>query len=446
MGPTTLKRIGDLNALPRSMPAGRRVVVVTGGHLSTCPRMLKAADALHETGFDVRVVSTRFVPWATATDVDVMSTRSWQWQVVDYSKPSGGLLRISSALRTRAARLWVERVAGAGRTPLGVAAAAYSRVHHELVAAVAQSPADFIYGGTGSALAATFAAARRAGIPYALDLEDFHTGEHGVDDPFRDSLAEAIEERVLAGARFLTTSSDAMAAAYQSKYGVTSSVIHNVVPLPSAPPDLNRSADQPLRLYWFSQTIGPRRGIQDIINAAGLAKVPFELHLRGRPADGYLEHLHKLQSAVAPSLKIVHHPPAPPDAMVDVAREFDIGLATELPSPMNHAICLSNKLFTYVAAGLAIVCSDTPAQREFAGSLGLGAALYRPGDVATLSDHLLRWHSNRPALVIARRVAWAAAQRRWRWDHRDERDALVNLVERATATAVESADAHRHHR
>ena len=33
-----------------------RICVVTAGHLSTSPRMLKAADALHAAGYHVRVV------------------------------------------------------------------------------------------------------------------------------------------------------------------------------------------------------------------------------------------------------------------------------------------------------------------------------------------------------------------------------------------------------
>ena len=60
-------------------------------------------------------------------------------------------------------------------TPLFVRA--YSRVHDELVASVAAEPADLVYGGTTGALAAVAEAARRLGVPYGLDLEDFHTGE-----------------------------------------------------------------------------------------------------------------------------------------------------------------------------------------------------------------------------------------------------------------------------
>ena len=52
-----------------------RVTVVTSGHPSTCPRMLKSADALAADGYDIRVVATCHEPWAAEADVDVASRR-----------------------------------------------------------------------------------------------------------------------------------------------------------------------------------------------------------------------------------------------------------------------------------------------------------------------------------------------------------------------------------
>src|SRR6185295_4486817 len=71
------------------MPRPARITVVTSGHLSTCPRMLKSADALASAGYDVTVVATRHEAWATETDVDVRSRRRWPVQVVDYRREAG---------------------------------------------------------------------------------------------------------------------------------------------------------------------------------------------------------------------------------------------------------------------------------------------------------------------------------------------------------------------
>ena len=37
-------------------------------------------------------------------------------------------------------------------------------------------------------------------------------------------------------------------------------VIHNTFALPPQPPDVSRADPSRLRVYWFSQTIGPGRG------------------------------------------------------------------------------------------------------------------------------------------------------------------------------------------
>ena len=70
-----------------------------------------------------------------------------------------------------------------------------------------------------------------------------------------------------------------------------------------------------LRLYWFSQTIGAGRGLEEVVRAVGLAGIPAELHLRGRPANGYLETLRALTTTAAPKARIFVHEPSPPDEM-----------------------------------------------------------------------------------------------------------------------------------
>src|SRR5438093_5578557 len=50
-------------------------------------------------------------------------------------------------------------------------------------------------------------------------------------------------------------------------YGVRPLPIHNTFSI--VPADANKRADGPLRLYWFSQTLGAGRGLEDVIRAAG---------------------------------------------------------------------------------------------------------------------------------------------------------------------------------
>jgi hypothetical protein len=80
-------------------------------------------------------------------------------------------------------------------------------------------------------------AASRLGVPYGLDLEDFHSGEdHGSAAALTGQLATRVEGAVLPPAAFLTTSSAEIADAYRATYGVGAVVIHNTFPLPRRPP------------------------------------------------------------------------------------------------------------------------------------------------------------------------------------------------------------------
>ena len=43
---------------------------------------------------------------------------------------------------------------------------------------------------------------------------------------------------------------------------------------------------------------------------------------------------------------------------------FDVGLALERPENANYSRTVTNKLFSYLLAGLAVAASDTPGQRQ----------------------------------------------------------------------------------
>ena len=161
--------------------------------------------------------------------------------------------------------------------------------------------------------------------------------------------------------------------------------------------------------------------------------VPFgaELALRGRPQSGYLESLRALAASHAPELRIVHPAPAPPDQMIDLARGFDVGLALEQMTPRNRQLCVTNKPFTYIMAGVAVAISDTPGQHALGVDLREGAALVPPGDVDALAATFAQWMREPARLDGAKRAAWQAAVRRWRWDHELERGRLCAAVREA---------------
>ena len=80
-------------------------------------------------------------------------------------------------------------------------------------------------------------------------------------------------------------------------------------------------------------------------------------------------------------------------------------------------------------AGLPLLLSDTPAQREMAAHLGEAARLVRLEDVDAMAAALDDLVADPARLKRARTRAWELAQRRYNWDV--EKDKFLSAVERA---------------
>jgi len=402
-----------------------RICIVTAGHLATCPRMVKAADAL-STRHDVRVVSARSIEWASAADESLRRHARWRWTPISYGADAP-FEYVTSGARQRASRA-VARMLGPTVVPASVATRALSRAHDELVSAALAEPADLYYAGTNGALAAGAEAAAGARVPYGLDLEDFHSGEAAAPG-LHNALAERVERTTLDAAAFLTTASTAMAAAYREKYSVKPIIVHNTFSLPDRAPDFTRGDPGVLAVYWFSQTIGADRGLQDAVRAIARADVAARVDLRGVAAAGAVEELRAL-AATARSLRIEVLPPADPVDMIALCRGYDVGLSLEQPVSANKSVALGNKALTYPLAGVPVALTDTQGHRQLAADLAAGALIVAPGDVAALAIGLKRWASDPKALLEAKHAAWNAARLRWHWEYAD-RGALIATVERA---------------
>src|SRR5262249_14839707 len=145
----------------------------------------------------------------------------------------------------------------------------------------------------------------------------------------------------------------------------------------------------------------------------------------------YLASLQRLQRETAPALTLVDHPPAGPDDMVPLAQGYDAGLSCEQTEVLNRRLCLTNKIFTSLAAGSPVILTRTPAQTALAADLGAAALSYDCGDVEGLADLLRELAADPDARRRSACAARAAAERRWHWEHEADRGALVAAVNEA---------------
>jgi glycosyltransferase involved in cell wall biosynthesis len=393
-----------------------RICLVTTSQPSANPRLVKEADALVAAGHDVHVVGAHWVDWATDADTALITSRGWSFSFVDWRKQSRPAIWWWSRLRQHAARRLCHVVG-----PLRhVAESALTRVAPELAREVQRHPADLYIAHNLGALPIAIDAARRIGARVGFDAEDFHSGQLS---PSRErslhSVTEAIERRALPECDYVTAAAPLIADAYAALCNITTpTVVLNVFSRRQRPQAPATARDRRIRLYWFSQTIGPDRGLEDAVAGLGLLRDSrVELHLRGRWQDGYERRLRQLAAAAgATSDQIVSHPPASPDAMVALAADMDIGLALEPPVSRNNDILWSNKAFTYLLSGTPVVLSRTTGQSALAQLFGDAAVTYAPGDAAELAVALERWTNNPSALSDARSLAWRLGDERYNWE------------------------------
>jgi glycosyltransferase involved in cell wall biosynthesis len=302
-----------------------------------------------------------------------------------------------------------------------------------LARAAAAEPADLYVAHCLAALPAAAWAARRHAAKLGFDAEDDHVGELEDTPENRPEIEvrRRIEAHYLPSCHHLTAASPGIARAYGDRYGVEMTPILNVFPLAHAPRvDFGESRNSCGRLsvYWFSQTIGPGRGLETFVKVMGKLRSNILLSVRGNDFLGYSNCLKKLavEAGVIDSIQFL--PSGPPDEMAQLAAGHDIGLALELGTPPNRAISLTNKIFTYLLAGIPVLLSDTPAQRELATHLGEAARVVDLSTMDTVLKPLNNWLMNPGSLMIAKHEALRLSRERFNWDK--EKKCFLQSIER----------------
>jgi len=392
------------------------ICLLTPGHVASTPRLVKEADALVDAGYRVHVVAGRHFEAADPLDDDILGSARWQCTRIDYRGGAGALVR--KILRRLSRRLVVRP----SLATLGIAARASHAESLHMGAVASRLSARLYVGHCLPALPAAALAATRAHGAYGFDAEDFHDAEtqEACVNLVERSIVARLQGGLLKGCGHLTASSPLIGRMYSEIYGVQPRIVLNVFPRSHAPDSPVEpgpiTADRPAVAYWFSQTIGPGRGLEGAIHALARVRTPIEIHLRGIPAPGYPEHLTAVARQVGLKRPVRILPPGPPTEMARLAASADLGLSTEERSPLNRDICLTNKVFVYLLAGIPQLLSSTAAQQALAPSLGEAALLADMGDSVAVAARIDGLLSDPVRTSSARMAARELSQRRYCWD------------------------------
>lgn len=409
--------------------SGKRICIVSSKSLSSGPRVEKEALALARAGYEVRALVCHALPWMSAWDAELAAATGIRCDAIALHPrdPFVQALRIGGTLVQRSAALLTGLL---GAQPV-LAELASSEALAPLIGQGLRWRADLYIGHNLQALAAAALLARVHGAALAFDAEDDHVGEllEGASERQR-RVIDAVQARHLPRCAYVTAPSDGIADQLARDYGIARPmVVHNVFPWEARATIDGQRKDRrgaPVSLYWYSQTLGLDRGIQDAVRAAGLLRGDIELHLRGTASRDVRTALEQLARGAGVADRIYFHDQVHPSELLSRSAEHDIGFALEQPVSRNRLETVTNKIFFYLTAGLAVAATQTPGQARIVGALGEAALAYPPGDHVALARGLQRWLDDPSALQRAKAAALEAARTRWCWEI--ERERLLGAV------------------
>lgn len=338
------------------------VLLLTSTNLTCNPRCHKELQLLLQQGFRVTLVAFRLNNWSEPVEAQLrLQYPAVQFHYLDTTRQGHALLWLMSAVLEAIARKtaglfprwwWLQALSVSRRSWLILRWTNRLRERPSLV--IAHNPAAFY---------PAWCLSLRKKMPFALDIEDFHPGE---DNPpaERESVTRLMQH--LLPISMYNSYAAPLIMQHCFRLAAPLDKFRNVLVNNSFSAHAFRLPDYPLtadtvELVWFSQVVDFRRGLERVLPV--LDRFPagtFKLTLIGDLRAAFYEQELKTRAYITCT------PALPQEMLLEHLSAFDAGLAIEFnPADLNRNLCLTNKIWSYLQAGLFIAATGTDAQRAF---------------------------------------------------------------------------------
>jgi glycosyltransferase involved in cell wall biosynthesis len=407
----------------------KKICILTQSHLCRNPRVVKESLALSKAGYEVVILTTFTFPDLLEEDLKLIGNSGVVLKGCVNMIPSqvSKWYRLKERLVRRItgemiARFNFENVYALGydygrnlRAAIGENADLYT-CHQEISTVIGCKLIE-------------------KGFRVAFDFEDWYSHdllpEANRTRPMR--LLEKYEKYALNKGVLTYTTSRSMAAAMAEFAGSREpKVLQNVFPYADRNHIDHKIKDRVdvamPSIHWYSQTIGPGRGIEFLVQSLGDVTIPVEFHLRGNLFQDF-ERALTGQFPHNKGHKLFFHPLVPHSELLSRIAEHDIGLATEEYIPDSRNLTITNKILQYLQGGIAVVASDTLGQQEVAKDAPDAVMMFKNKDRQGLSSLLNSLLKDGERLKQAKQAALQAAGDKFCWEH--QQPWLVNWISEA---------------
>ncbi|MBI1783507.1 glycosyltransferase [Candidatus Sumerlaeota bacterium] len=175
--------------------------------------------------------------------------------------------------------------------------------------------------------------------------------------------------------------------------GAKAFVLHNVPPRHAFPPLEKHEREGSPRIIYAGR-VHQHVCLREFFRALSLVRAPLEARLYLRGTDSQIANLTRLRDELGLMDRVEIFPELGKEALFGEYRHADIGLCFYRHGEtvnLNDVLCSPNKVFEYLASGLAVLASSNPTLR-FIENEGVGCCVdpSDPARIAEAIDGLLR--------------------------------------------------------
>ncbi len=389
----------------------KEVALFTAGHLSSCPRLLKEAQLLHENGYSVSILYLESIHSISLLDkLIIEKNTNWKFYPIVWDR------RIETLYSIMLFRL---------SKVLNINKHLIQSTSKALIDKALSIKADLYIAHHPSVLVAAAMAAKKYKAKYAYDIEDaFAYIDNGsfLENP--DETIFNVEKKYIRGASFTTTASPLYSQLYIDNFHLPNTPIDvlNVFNINERPIEYKDRRDlKKISFYWYSQTVGLNRGLQDLFRSINqLPYNSFELHIRGMCTEEVKLELLNLVDSDEHKRNIYFHAAVSVEELELRNKEHDVGFALEASTSLNRDLCISNKILDYLRSGVMVVATRTKGHDVITSQLGEFAIKYNPGDVESLASQLTELINDPSRINFSKAKSIELAEVKYNWSKQSQ--------------------------
>jgi glycosyltransferase involved in cell wall biosynthesis len=239
------------------------------------------------------------------------------------------------------------------------------------------------------------------------DSQEYFTGQYSkINQTLYDWVCRT-ESMFIGDCDLVISTTNVMKDALLKKYPQINKIVRvrNLPLKEELPKEYKYDINTPVKIIWHGKSINieSERGLHLIIHAVLNIDLRVDLFLQGAINDFENQKLQNLINQANSKNRIVLVPPAKASEILKSIVNYDIGFIGEIATEENQILTSSNKLFDYIASGLALLAPSISGILETTDEFN-NAAIYNQGSLESLinqlrkilidSDYLLSLKSN----------------------------------------------------